>query len=947
MKPNPSLHGMLAATFLASPVAISLKRQSDDMLVEVNDAWCLLLGLNRESVIGKRPTELGIWPDQATRDLALANLLNGQRGPLGQAPHVRTNYVRPDGQALVLQMQGSSMDVGGVPHVVVYTTDVTALQQLNEELARQIEMHKLTENLARVGHWMVEGGEVDPRWSEGLYHVSGLKGEGHLTTTDARARIYPDDMALFVTARQRMDGQIVEYRWLHPEDGVHWMRSRMRRHTRSDGSFVDYGVVQDFTQERLAKEALREQLSKLQLLTSRLPEMVFQFVKQDTGVWKFVFVSDAAQEIFQVSPVEICNNANALLRLILPEDLPRMVESMTWQGKDGLTWAQEFRIRRADGTVRTLFGKALSVLESGGQLVTYGSVSDVTDHRASQASLEESEARFRALTGLSSDWYWEQDENFRFVRLDGAMVKLAGRAGAASLGKTRWETGALNMTEADWAAHRAVLESHAEFRDLELQYIDYKGRPYWMALSGAPIYDSGGKFTGYRGVGRNITERKLAEEKVERLAFFDVLTGLPNRRLLMDRLQQALAASARERSSGALLFIDLDNFKDLSDTQGHDVGDLLLQEVGRRLIACVREVDTVARLGGDEFVVMLQALGSDVALATAQVELVGKKILAGLNQAYLLGNLEHHSTPSVGVTLFEGQKQSVEELLKQADLAMYESKAAGRNTLRFFDPAMQALVAQRTALEADLRIGLKRGELVLYYQPVVDNHSRVVGVEALVRWNHPQRGLVTPGVFISMAEQTGLILPLGEWVLETACMQLAVWAQQPATAKLTIAVNVSARQFRHPDFVPRVLALLEKTQAQPRSLKLELTESLLLTDTQDAVRKMSELRSAGVKFSLDDFGTGYSSLTYLKLLPLEQLKIDQSFVRDVLTDPNDAAIARTILALGHSLGLGVVAEGVETFGQRDFLVNNGCGLFQGYLFGKPVPIAQLQLDAPS
>ena len=373
----------------------------------------------------------------------------------------------------------------------------------------------------------------------------------------------------------------------------------------------------------------------------------------------------------------------------------------------------------------------------------------------------------------------------------------------------------------------------------------------------------------------------------------------------------------------------------------------MLQEVSRRLIACVREVDTVARLGGDEFVVMLQALGSDGTLATAQVELVGKKILAALNQSYLLGNLEHHSTPSIGVTLFEGQKQSVEELLKQADLAMYESKAAGRNTLRFFDPAMQALVAQRTELEADLRAGLKRNELVLYYQPVVDIHSRVVGVEALVRWNHPQRGLVAPGVFISMAEQTGLILPLGEWVLETACMQLAVWAQQPSTAQLTIAVNVSARQFRHPDFVPRVLALLQKTQASARTLKLELTESLLLTDTQDAVRKMTELRSAGVKFSLDDFGTGYSSLTYLKLLPLEQLKIDQSFVRDVLTDPNDAAIARTILALGQSLGFSVVAEGVETSGQRDFLLNNGCTLFQGYLFGKPVPMAQLQLDDPA
>lgn len=943
MSDDRYLPDMLAATFLASPAAISLTRQSDGLLVEVNDAWCLLLGFAREQALGKLPVELGIWPNQVARNVAVTTLLNGQRGSLGQAPYVRTPFVRPDGQALVLQMQGSVIDVGGVPHVVVYTTDVTAVEQLNEDLTRQIEMHKLTENLARVGHWTVEGGEVDPRWSEGLFDVSGLKGDGHLSTVDARARIFADDVPLFAAARQRMDGQILEYRWNHPDDGVHWMRSRMRRHTRADGSFVDYGVVQDFTRERAAKEALQEQLSKMQLLTSRLPEMVFQFVKRDSGAGEFVFVSDAAQEIFQVTPEKICNNANALFRWIVPEDLPRMVESMNRQGKSGLTWAHEFRIRRADGDLRTLFGKAISVLEADGQVVAYGSVSDITDYKASQASLQESEARFRALTELSSDWYWEQDENFRFVRLDGAMVKRAGRAGAASLGKTRWETGALNMTEADWAAHRAVLESHAEFRDLELHDVDYEGRPYWMSLSGAPMFDAEGQFKGYRGVGRNITARKFAEEKIERLAFFDVLTGLPNRRMLMDRLQQTLATSARERSCGALLFIDLDNFKDLNDTQGHDVGDLLLQEVGRRLVACVREVDTVARLGGDEFVVMLQALGEDVSLATLQVGLVGKKVLAELNQAYLLGSLEQHSTPSIGVTMFEGQKQSVEELLKQADLAMYESKAAGRNTLRFFDPAMQALVAQRTELEADLRVGLKRNELVLYYQPVVDTHSRVIGVEALVRWNHPQRGLMAPGLFISMAEQTGLILPLGEWVLEVACMQLAAWAQQPATAQLTIAVNVSVRQFRHPDFVPRVLALLQKNKAQARTLKLELTESLLLADTQDAVRKMSELRDAGVKFSLDDFGTGYSSLTYLKLLPLEQLKIDQSFVRDVLTDPNDAAIVRTILALGQSLGFSVVAEGVETSGQRDFLIENGCKLFQGYLFGRPVPIGQLAL----
>jgi diguanylate cyclase (GGDEF)-like protein len=325
-----------------------------------------------------------------------------------------------------------------------------------------------------------------------------------------------------------------------------------------------------------------------------------------------------------------------------------------------------------------------------------------------------------------------------------------------------------------------------------------------MSISGAPIVDAQGQFTGYRGVGRNITARKRAEEKITRLAFFDVLTGLPNRRLLTDRLQQALAVSARDRSAGALLFIDLDNFKDLNDSQGHDVGDLLLKEVATRIEGCVREVDTVARLGGDEFIVMLQSLGADRSQAAAQAEVVGQKILGALNQTYTLRSLEHHSTPSIGITLFEDHHQTVDELLKQADLAMYESKGAGRNTLRFFDPEMQALVAQRTALDSDLRLGLRRGELVLYYQPVVDAHRRITGVEALVRWRHPQKGLVPPMDFIPMAEQSGLILPLGDWVMETACLQLAQWSRHSTTAGLTMAVNVSARQFRRPDFVQRV-----------------------------------------------------------------------------------------------------------------------------------------------
>ena len=352
----------------------------------------------------------------------------------------------------------------------------------------------------------------------------------------------------------------------------------------------------------------------------------------------------------------------------------------------------------------------------------------------------------------------------------------------------------------------------------------------------------------------------------------------------------------------------------------------------------MREGDTVARLGGDEFVVMLEGLGNTTVEATSQAELVGIKILEALDQPYTIQDQHHHNTASIGVTLFGDQKSSLDDLLKQADLAMYRAKASGRNALRFFDPEMQSVVAARFAMDADFREGLRQNQFSLHYQAQVDHLNRVTGAEALLRWTHPQRGSVSPGEFIPLAEETGLILPLGLWVLETACQQLEVWAGSLETAQLTLAVNVSAHQFRQRDFVEQVVSVLERTASDPGKLKLELTESLLLDDIEDVVAKMNALKARGVCFSLDDFGTGYSSLSYLKRLPLDQLKIDQSFVRDVMVDPNDAAIARTIVGLAHSLGLGVIAEGVETEEQLLFLASHGCHAYQGYLFSRPLPI---------
>jgi len=418
---------------------------------------------------------------------------------------------------------------------------------------------------------------------------------------------------------------------------------------------------------------------------------------------------------------------------------------------------------------------------------------------------------------------------------------------------------------------------------------------------------------------------------------------LPNRRLLLDRLQQALALSVRTGRQGALLLIDLDNFKSINDTQGHAVGDLLLIDAANRLQGCVRGGDTAARLGGDEFVVLLEDMDTDEQAAAAQAETVGEKILATIGQPYLINDHEFHSTASIGVTLFRGTIKTMEEMLKRADVALYQAKAEGRNTLRFFDPAMQAAISNRVALESDLRRAVSgQEEFLLYYQPQIDSSGRLIGAEALVRWQHPVRGMVSPAEFIPLAEETGLILPLGHWVLTTACQQLVAWAAQPATAHITVAVNVSAKQFRLPTFVDEVLTLIDFFKIDPTRLKLEVTESLLLDNVDDIIAKMTALKARGISFSMDDFGTGYSSLSYLKRLPLYQLKIDQSFVRDVLTDPNDAAIARTIVALAQSMNLMVIAEGVETEEQRVFLDMNGCHAFQGYLFSRPVPANEFE-----
>ena len=656
------------------------------------------------------------------------------------------------------------------------------------------------------------------------------------------------------------------------------------------------------------------------------------------GVWDWnpqtdeAFFSKRWKEMLGYSNDEFPATGTAALALIHPDDKGRVQTAIKACFAGSPSYAVEFRMHCKDGSWKWVLarGKLVSRDANGSPSRMMGTHTDITERKQVEEQLHIAATAFDSQEGMMVT-----DPDGVILRVNRAFTETTGYTAEEAVGRT---TRLLKSGRHNADFYREMWETinrtggwQGEIWDRRKTGEEY---PKWLTISA--VKDDNGIVTHYVGTHFDITERKKAEEKIRELAFFDQLTGLPNRTLLLDRLRQAMTASSRDGSYGALLFIDLDNFKTLNDTLGHDMGDLLLKQAAQRLISSVRMGDSVARLGGDEFVLVLGGLGMSEREAAIDAEMVSEKVLAALNQPYRLGDVTHHCTASIGATLFSGHLTTIEDLMKQADLAMYKAKDAGRHTLRFFDPDMEVDVLNRAALEKDLREAVQEGQFLLHYQAQVVGEGRLTGAEVLVRWQHPLRGMVSPAEFIPLAEETGLILPLGHWVLETACAQLAAWASRPEMAHLTVAVNVSAHQFSQNDFVDQVLAVLNKTGANPQRLKLELTESLLVGNVQNTIEKMFALKARGVGFSLDDFGTGYSSLSYLRRLPLDQLKIDQSFVRDVLSDPNDAAIARTIVALAKSLGLGVIAEGVETEAQRDFLASSGCHAYQGYFFSRPL-----------
>ncbi|QDZ28965.1 EAL domain-containing protein [Noviherbaspirillum sp. UKPF54] len=747
------------------------------------------------------------------------------------------------------------------------------------------------------------------------------------------------------------DAQFYKDMWRDIQAGKTWRGELVNR--RKDGSLYHeelvitpvkapagaitqfVGIKQDISDRKYHERALRQSHELLAKLSSHVPGVIFQYRVYPDGRVAAPFISQALWDIYELNPEQVREDASAIGARHHPEDAEAVVAALQRSARTLEPWHQEYRVLLPRRGERWLLGDARPERLEDGSVQWHGAITDITDSKQAEEQLRVAAVAFESQEGMVVT-----DARGRILRVNRAFEDLTGYSATDAIGQTP-----------------AMLKSGRQDADFYRQMwadIELKGHwegevwnrkksgdiyPEWLVITA--VKDRQGRVTHYVGAFFDITTRKNADAQIRNLAFFDPLTSLPNRRLLTDRVTQALAASARNGHHGALMLIDLDHFKTLNDTLGHDVGDQLLIQVAQRLTASVRECDTVARLGGDEFVVMLQDLSGEEATAAMQIETVVEKILAALGQPYPLKGVEggYRNTPSIGISQFRGHDEPFDVLLKQADIALYKAKEAGRNTSRFYSAEMQAALNEKAALEAGLREALAADGFELHYQPQVDEAYDIVGVEALLRWPAAAQ---PPARFIAIAEETGLIHQIGQWVMETACAQLAAWSGRPETSHLTMAVNVSAKQFRQPGFVPMVRAALVASGADPALLKLELTETTILGDVDEAIGKMRALRELGIRFALDDFGTGYSSLSYLRRLPVDQVKIDQSFMRDLTGASGGGAIVQAIIGMSRTLDLQVIAEGVETQEQLAFLAAHRCRHFQGFLFGHPAPAARIE-----
>jgi len=695
-----------------------------------------------------------------------------------------------------------------------------------------------------------------------------------------------------------------------------------------------------FEAVRQSESRLRESELRLRSLSDNLPNcVVYQVMQDHDGSMRFMHVSEAVEQLNGLRTEDVLRDAMTLYSQVVAEDRPRLVLAERQSAERMEIFDESVRVRRNDGQLRWMqLCSAPRRLEDG-RTIWDGVELDITERKQAEEAVRKNEARFRYMLETSPI-------AVRIAASSSHKVLFANQRYARMINSARDQV--IGTDSKQFYANPQDYEDILQQLDKALSVTDKLielnipgARTTWALASYFRLeYENEQAILAWF---YDVTDLKEAEDKIHQMAFHDALTQLPNRRLLMDRLNQALAASARNGQYGAVLFIDLDRFKNVNDTKGHDIGDLLLVDVAKRLESCVREGDTVSRLGGDEFLVVLETLSSDADEAATQAGMIAEKIRATLSEPYTLKERLCYTTPSIGIVLFRGHQEIPDDLLRYADTAMYQAKTSGRNAIRFYDSAMQLAIDARVKLDDELRLALDKQQFRLHYQIQVDHLRRSIGAEVLLRWAHPEHGLVSPAQFIPLAEETGLIIPIGLWVLQTACAQLAAWQNDALTRELTLAINVSAKQFHEADFVAQVQRALLESGAKPSLLKLELTESTMLENVEDTIIKMREIEKLGVSFSMDDFGTGYSSLQYLKRLPLSQIKIDQSFVRDIVSDPNDASIVQTIIAMTKTLGLNVIAEGVENEAQCQFLKLRGCQAFQGYLFSKPVPLDEFMV----
>lgn len=897
----------------------------------VNQAGANLVGKPLFEILGKDDSFL--FPESTAQRIMARDqeIMQGRR-----TQTIEEHLVSLDGKSLIVEVTKGPMfdSAGNVTGLFGISHDITAFQQAQDALLdRDFKLSAIINYSPAV----LSLKDVEGRYvlaNPNLQLILHLSEKEIIGKTDYD--LYPEGIANKIISNDKMILQSLQRNSIEeslPVDGQ--LRIFM---TTIFPVLNSAGIAQficrislDITEIKKKNKILVESKARLQEahILAKMGDWSWD-IETDTHVW-----SKKTYEIYGINPDLSPANYQEVEQYFTRKSWEQLSASVNKALMKGQAYECDAEVIRPDGAHRWISARGRGAFDTNGKVISlHGTIQDITERKQAEINLQIAAVAFE-----SQDSVMITDASFIIIRVNKAFTEIFGYTAEEAIGRT---AKLLHSDKQDNAFYDEIWKkiNTSGFWKGEILNRHKSGQLLYNLLSISAVKGNDGVVTHYVGSHIDITERKADADKVLHIAFHDLLTQLPNRQLFNNHLKKTIESFAKSSKISALLMIDLDNFKTLNDTLGHDIGDLLLQQVAERLALSVRTGDMIARLGGDEFVVLLEDLSENILEAAALAEMVGNEVLLALHQPYQLAMHQYQSSSSIGVTMFKGNQFTISELMKQADISMYAAKKSGRNALRFFDPQMQEAFNSRASLEIELRKALENKQFQLFYQIQVDDLGKPLGAEALIRWIHPERGMISPLEFIPLAEETGLILPIGQWVLNTACAQLEKWKENVLTKDLILSVNVSATQFCQADFVQQVQSILSIYEIEPNHLKLELTESLLLENVDNIVVSMITLESSGVQFSLDDFGTGYSSLQYLKMLPLNQLKIDQSFVRDIVTDSNDRSIVRTIIAMANSLGFDVIAEGVETEAQKNLLINKGCHHFQGYLFGRPVPVEQ-------